>query len=148
MKIREVVLIAASIGIGVFVIAAVTLPALPGSHSFNLSRTLPTGTTYFNGQPNCGPNETARMEFPSNGVINYWITQNESDASVNIWWQPALVLSFGSASFTASFLSTGFGHDQGNLPSGDYTIVFKACGPTTTVSLGFWGVANYSVPLL
>jgi hypothetical protein len=143
MRARELVLIISAICAGGFLLAALTAPAVGVSQAFNLSRTLPTGSTYFNGNPNCGPNETVHADFPANGMVSFWTTQNETDASVDIWMDTSSGFSAGN-----TFLSTGQGHTHGTVSSGDFIIVFKACGPTKTVSFGFWGVANYSVPLL
>ena len=147
MRAQELVLTILAICAGGFLLIAFTVPAVARSQSFNLSRSLPTGSEYFNGNPNCGPNETVYADFPSNGMITFWTAQNESGASVDIWMDSSSLGPLG-ASTESSFLSTGQGHSHGTASSGDFTIVLKACGPTSTVSLGFWGVANYSVPLL
>ncbi len=140
MTTRIVVLLVAVACVAIFLAIASTVPVFQRSQPFDLSRTLPTGTASFNGQSGCGPNETVRESFPSNGIVSYWITQNGSDGSVNIQG------TYASGSF---FMSTGFGGiSQGSFPGGAYTFVFQACGPTPTVSLGFWGVTNYSAPLL
>ncbi|MFZ0829693.1 MAG: hypothetical protein WCB18_03130 [Thermoplasmata archaeon] len=142
MKTRELILIVAAICVAGFVVAAFTVPVLPKSQPFNLSRTLPTGTTSFNGQLGCGPNVTVREVFPSNGIVRYWITQNETGASVNIWTDSVGI---------QGFMNTGYGGvSAGSFTSGNgvYTFVFQACGSTPTVSLGFWGGTNYSTPLL
>lgn len=143
MRTRLLILIVAVVCAAGILAATFTAPVLPKSQPFNLSRSLPTGTTYFNGMPNCGPNETIGEDFPSNGIVSYRIVQNETDASVNIGR-----VSVSGASFSSSFLSTGYGAAQGTFSSGEYSFVFKACGPMATVSLGFWGVTNYSAPLL
>jgi len=152
MKTRVLVFIVVVICVAGFLVVALTVPVLPRSQPFNLSRTLPTGTNFFNGQTGCGPNETVREAFPANGVIAYWITQNATDASVNIWGSSLSVSSFpfmGSFGWSSFFLSTGSpGGSSGSMSSGEYTFVFQACGSTPTVSLGFWGVTNYSAPLL
>jgi len=152
MKTRLLVFIVVAICVAGFLVGAFLVPVLPRSQPFNLSRTLPTGTTYFNGQIGCGPNETVRVSFPANGAISYWITQNATDASVNIWGNSISVSvsplgeNMGSSSF---FLNTGSpGSSHGSMSSGEYTFVFQACGSAPTVSLGFWGVTNYSAPLL
>jgi hypothetical protein len=139
MKISTILLVALSLTVGVVLLFAIAVPVVPHSKPFNFSRSLPTGSSYFNGAPDCGPNETIRAYFPSPGLISYQITQNDSDATVDVWWVSAN---------TQSFQSTGFGGGTGTMSSGDYTITFKGCGPTPTVSIGLWGTVNYTTPLL
>ncbi len=141
---RRVVVIIAVVAVAAAVALVLTVPSFPRSQPFNLSRSLPTGTAYSNGQFGCGPTVTVRGNFPANGQVSYWITQHESGASVNI-----NITSDSGGGYT--FLNTGSGgHEHGNFPSGDgrFTFVFQACGPTPTVPLGFWGVTNYSAPFL
>jgi hypothetical protein len=139
MKTGTVLLVVVAICAGVVLLFATAVPVDPHSQSFNLSRSLPTGSTYFNGASNCGPNETFRVIFPSPGTLSYQVTQNESGATVDVWWE---------SSTTYSFESTGTGGGSGTMSSGDYTITLKGCGPTPTVSLGLWGTVNYTTPLL
>lgn len=126
-------------------IVVLTVPVLPHSQPFNLSRDLPTGTSSFNGQLGCGSNQTVPVVFPANGVVSFRITQNETGATVDIWMT-------SDTGGVYSFLNTGGGGggEYGRFSSGDgrFTFVFQACGPTPTVVLGFWGETNYSAPLL
>ncbi len=125
------------------VIALVVVPVVPRTQMFNLSRNLPTGTTYFNGYFGCGSNVTITHPFPANGVVTYDLTQNESDATVNVW-----ILGPGAS---YSFVSTGGpGSGVGTFTTGNgqITVVLKACGPGPTVGLGFWGSTQYRIPVL
>jgi len=110
----------------------------PGqSRPFNLSASFPTGNTSYNGQLDCGPNITETVTFPAPGIMNYNLTQNQSGASVNIW----MVYSNGY-----NFQNTG-GPGQGRgtteYVDGTFHFGFIACGPSPTVSLGFWGTVAY-----
>jgi hypothetical protein len=138
---RRLILLIVVVGCaGAFLLAALFLPALPRSQPFDLSRTLSTGTTTSDGQANCGPNETIRVSFPSDGIVSFWMAQNLTNASVNLW-------TYSDWSYAFVTLGPG-GSLNGTFSSDDYTFVFQACGSTPTVSLGFWGITNYLVPLL
>jgi hypothetical protein len=123
-------------------IAAGALLAGPGAaknpkpavgQPFDLSQTLPTGTGYSNAQVGCGPNVTVVYSFPTNGLVTYNMAQNQTGATVNIW---------ASSASVDFFDGTGSGHIAGTFSSGKYTFVFQACGPSASVSLGFWGTTN------
>jgi len=140
MKTRLWVVIITGICVSGFLIAAFTVPVLPRSQPFNLSQTLPTGTTHSNGQTGCGSNVTVQETFPADGMVSYRITQNQTNASVNLWTY---------SDWGSSFVNIGYGSGtNGSFSSDAYTFVFQACGSTPTVSIGFWGVTNYWVPFL
>jgi hypothetical protein len=140
MKTRLLALIVGLICVSGFLLAAFIVPVLPRSQPFNLSRTLLTGTNYSNGQSGCGSNETVREAFPPDGIVSYRIAQNQTNDSVNLWTY---------SDWSYSFMNIGYGGGlNGTFSSDDYTFVFQACGSTPTVSFGFWGSTDYSVPLL
>jgi hypothetical protein len=139
---RRVFVVAITVAVvGVTLATLFLVPAIPKLQAFDLSRTLPTGTTYFNGQEGCGTNVTISDPFPANGIVTYSVVQLQPRADVNIWF-------FGPGSY--SFVSTGMGsgHGQFSTGSGEFTVVLKACGPGPTVSLGFWGNTTYLAPVL
>jgi len=117
----------------------------PGqSRPFNLSASFPTGDAYYNGQLDCGRNVTENVTFPAPGAMNYTLSQNESDASVNVWFVVSGVYVFDSTGVGETYGSIGYGSGY-VLGSGDATfhLGFVACGPTSTVTLGFWGTITY-----
>ena len=121
-------------------LAAVIVPVVPRSQPFDLSQILPTGTKVSNGQEGCGSNQTVSETFPADGVVSYWIAQNQTNASVNLWTY---------SDWSSSFVNIGYGGGlNGTFSSDTYTFIFQACGSAPTVSIGFWGVTNYVVPLL
>ena len=139
MKRRVLAIIVAAACVAVTLVVVFAVPIVPHSEPFNLSQTLSTGSTAFNGYPDCGPNVTTHLDYPSTGTISYRMAQNDSDATVDVWW---------ISDDSYAFESTGMGTDQGTMTSGDYTITMKGCGPDPTVSLGLWGFVNYTAPLV
>lgn len=140
----------ASVGIAAgWVAALVVLAAVsPGSasapwafgqsRSFNLTASYPTGNASYNGQLGCGPNITKTVTFPAPGIMSFNITQAQYGASVNIWI-------FGAGGF--SFMNSGGGPGGSwgwmEYANGTFHFGFIACGPTPTVTLGFWGIVTY-----
>lgn len=142
MQKRLLVALVAAVAIAVTLVILLLVPVVPRTGTFDLSQTLPTGSSAFNGQIDCGSNVTVAAVFPSDAIVSYRITQNESHASVNIWMLGGGVSLFENSGYGGSI--------SGNFTSGNghFSFVFQACGPTPTVSLGFWGSTHYSVPIL
>jgi len=107
--------------------------------TFDLSRTLPTGTINATNPLGCGMNETDFLSLPASAVVHYYVTVNQSGDRAHLW-----VTGEGSP---ANVTITYGNETQSSFTVGGVvatvTFVFQGCGPTANVPLGFWG--DYSV---
>lgn len=103
---------------------------------FVFSQNLPTGTTYSNGQQDCGANATESLSVPPHVRVDYYLAVNLSGSSVKVW-----IFGGGSYGFVSSG-SGGSGITYGTMGGGaavEWKFAFQARGPGPTVPLGFWG---------
>jgi|SRR5271157_224490 len=135
-----VLAIVAAVVAAVVIVAIIVVPGQGGKGvfytTFDFSQNLPTGTTYSNGQTNCGSNVTESLAVPSYTTVNMSFTMNESGSSANIWMT-------GPGSGDRGFLSVGYGgvehEEMGVGLGGQLEFFLQGCGPTPTVPLGLWG---------
>ena len=101
--------------------------------TFNLSQSLPTGTSTVNGQLDCGSNVTVTLTVPAVSTVYYNMSVNTSGGSANVW---------ESIDSSHGFVEVTYGGGvQGAMDGVRGTITFTAqgCGPTPTVAFGLWG---------